>query len=373
MAGLIAEARARARQPEALVLRFREHMAGHGLTILGPPADTRIDFPGGSAFLTLEPGGIALRIEAAEPDRLADAKSTLAGHLEAFAPEEQLGIVWRGLGEGGPVAGDLGRRPHNFRVARVARVVEVTPRMRRVTVTGQGFDRFDAEMMHVKLLLPEEGTGSGTAPEPRWPVLTASGQPDFSDCALARRTYTLRRVDLARSELDIDFVTHGDGSPGSRFALRARPGDWLGVAGPGGGNIPLQGWTLLAGDETALPAIARALEAMPAGARGQVLIEVADAAERQPLAHPPGMPVTWLPRDGAAHGERLLAAVRAVDWPAGRDQPGTASAWAACEAATARALREHFGQALGLPRGAFRAAGYWRQGLAEGAAESGAA
>ncbi|WP_159999540.1 siderophore-interacting protein [Roseomonas sp. 18066] len=364
MASLITEARASARRPDALIATFREHMASHGLTILGPVDDTRIDFPGGTAFLKLEPGAIALRIEAAEPDRLADAKSTVAGHLEAFAPEEKLGIVWRGAGESGP-----GSRPHNFRSARVARVVEVTPHMRRVTVTGIGLERFDAEMMHVKLLLPEEGTGSGEAPEPRWPTLTASGQPDFSDCALTRRTYTLRRVDLARNELDIDFVVHGDGSPGSRFAMRARPGDWLGVAGPGGGHIPLQGWTLVAGDETALPAIARALEAMPAEARGQVLIEVADDAERQPLAHPPGMPVTWLPRDGAAYGRKLFAAVQAVQWPAQHAVPGTASAWAACEAATARTLREHFGQALGLPRGAFRAAAYWRQGLAEGTAE----
>lgn len=364
MTSLIAEARATAAAPEALIETFRAHMQSHGLAVHGPLAATVIDFPGGLARLTLQPGAVGLRIEAAEAERLADAKATVAGHLEAFAPGEALGIVWRGDGASGP-----GSRPHNFRPLRVARVTDVTPRMRRVTLTGMGLERFDAEMMHVKLLIPHPGTGTAAGPEPRWPELSPSGQPDFAQCQLTRRTYTLRRVDLAAGELDIDFVLHGDASPGSRFAAQARPGDWLGVAGPGGGHVPLQGWTLIAGDETALPAIARALEAMPEDAQGLVLLEVADAAEEQPIVHPPGMTLRWLHRDGAPYGATLLAAVQATHLPADPAEPGAASAWAACEAATAKALREHWGQVVGLPRGQFRAAGYWREGRAEGSVE----
>lgn len=360
MTRMTAEARARAATPGALLARFCDHMAGHGLAIGGTPEARHIAFPGGAATLRLEPDGLALRIEAEDADRLADAKATVAGHLDAFAPGEALGIVWRGDG-----AAAADGRPHNFRALRLRAARDITPRMRRLTFAGPDLGRFEAEMLHVKLLIPEDGAGGGAQGEPRWPVLSPSGQAVFEGCALTRRTYTIRRIDAASGELDIDFVRHGDASPGSRFAARARPGDWLGITGPGGGTIPLQEWSLLAGDETALPAIARVLEAAPPAAQGVALIEVADAAEIQPLRHPPGFSLRWLPRDGAAHGAPLLQAVCATPWP----EQGAVSAWAACEARTARALRERWGADPRLPRGQFRAAAYWREGLAEGAAQ----
>lgn len=360
MSTLIAEARARAASPAALIEKFRAHMAEHGLEIAGPVAESRIAFPGGAAMLRLEGGAIALRIEAADADRLAEAKATVAGHLDALAPGEALGIVWTGAGA---PAGSL---PHNFRAVRVLRAADVTPRMRRLTLGGRNLERFDAEMMHVKILIPAPGSaGAGPEGEPAWPRLDPSGQPVLDGCALTRRTYTIRRIDAAAGELDIDFVLHGDGSPGSRFAMEAQPGDWLGLTGPGGGNVPVRGWTLIAGDETALPAIARALEGMPPEARGLAIIEVADRAEEQALAHPSGVALRWLHRDGAPYGEMLLQAVLAADWP----EESEVSAWAACESATARALRDHWGGERRLPRSHFRAVAYWRQGLAEGAGQ----
>ena len=360
MSTLIAEARASTAEPAHLIARFREHMLEHGLEVDGPVEDSRIAFPGGVARLRLEPGAIAMRIEAIDADRLADAQVVVAGHLDSFVPGENLGIVWAGDG-----AATADARPHNFRVTRVKQVADVTPRMRRVTPGGDDLGRFDAEMMHVKLLIPAPGQGDA---EPVWPRLSPSGQPVFDDCSLTRRTYTIRRIDLAAGEMEIDFVLHGDASPGSRFAAHAKPGDWLGVSGPGGGKVPLRGWTLIAGDETALPVIARALEAMPADARGLAFIEVADRLEQQPLHHPPGLPVRWLHRDGRPYGAALLEAVRNAPWP---EEPEL-SAWAACEAQTAVALRTHWGQERGLPRSHFRAAAYWRQGVEEGAGKGSA-
>jgi NADPH-dependent ferric siderophore reductase len=357
---LIAEARASTAAPADLITKFRAHMLEHGLEVDGPVEDSRIAFPGGIARLRLEADGIALRIEATGADLLADAQGVVAGHLDGFVPGENLGIVWVGDGVAATDA-----RPHNFRVTRVARVADITPRMRRVTLAGADLGRFDAEMMHVKLLIPTAGIGDA---EPAWPRLSPSGQPIFDGCSLTRRTYTIRRIDVAAGEMDIDFVLHGDASPGSRFATHARPGDWLGVAGPGGGHVPLRGWTLIAGDETALPVIARALEAMTDDARGLVLIEVADHLEEQALRHPPGMRVHWLHRDGRAYGGALLEAVRAAPWP----NEAELSAWAACEGKTAAALREHWGQERRLPRGQFRAAAYWRQGIEEGAGKASA-
>ncbi|KAA2214668.1 siderophore-interacting protein [Teichococcus oryzae] len=360
MTPFIAEARAHAAAPAALLEKFLEHMVEHGLTAEGPLAASQVAFPGGKALLRLEDGGIALRIEAESLDLLSDAKASVAGHLEAFAPDEALGIVWAGAGAVQP-----GSRPHNFRAVRVLRSCDITPRMRRITLRAPDLHRFESRMMHVKILIPGEGSGHGPDGEPLWPRQSPSGQAIFDGCALTRRTYTIRRIDAAAGELDIDFVLHGDASPGSRFALRARPGDWLGLTGPGGGDIPVRGWTMMAGDETALPAIARALEGMAPDARGVAMIEVADAAERQDLAHPPGVSLRWLFRDGAPCGAMLLQAALGQDLPEHDD----IAIWAACEAETARSLRTHWGGQDRLRKGRFRAAAYWRRGVAEGSAE----
>jgi NADPH-dependent ferric siderophore reductase len=352
MISLIAEARARASVPEALIARFRDRMTEYGMDVTGPVAHSRIALPGGIAVLRLEPGSVALRIEAADHDRLADAKNVVSGQLDSCVPEESLGIIWTGDG----VASGPAARPHNFRALQVVRSFEVTPRLRRITFHGEGLERFaPTEQMHVKLLIPIPGIRPGL--EPLWPRVSPSGQPLFDDCLLNRRTYTIRRVDPVAGTLDIDFVLHGDAGPGSRFATDAAAGDWLGIMGPGGGTVPTEGWVFLAGDETARPAIARGLEAMPRDARGLALIEVADAAEEERIDHPPGVALRWLHRNGAAHGTLLEAAVRAAAWPDGE----TVSAWAACENLGARGIREYWSRERGLPGDRYRAVAYWRQ------------
>src|SRR5690606_8894208 len=116
------------------------------------------------------------------------------------------------------------------------------------------------------------------------------------------RTYTIRRIDAAAGTFDADFVLHGDHSVGSRWAINAKPGDIVGVRGPTGRPVPEADWYLLVGDETALPAIARTLETLPAAARGVALIEVADEGERQAIEHQTGIEVRWLHRNGAEPG-----------------------------------------------------------------------
>ena len=74
----------------------------------------------------------------------------------------------------------------------------------------------------------------------------------------------------------------------------AAPGDPVGILGPGGGEGPVADWVVLAGDETALPAIGRILEELPSDARGVAIVEVADAREEQDLPHPPGVALRWL-------------------------------------------------------------------------------
>ncbi|WP_247886510.1 siderophore-interacting protein, partial [Azospirillum brasilense] len=178
----------------------------------------------------------------------------------------------------------------------------------------------------------------------------------------AVRYYTLRRVDADAGELDIDVVLHEDDrhsgeAPGADFARRARPGDLCGMSGPYGLGVSPASWYLLAGDETALPAIARILEELPDDARGTALIEVEDATDELPLRSPAGIAVRWLHRHSAPVASPLVEAVRALTLPA---DSATLFAWVACEFDDLARLREHL-RGCGIDRDRMLAVAYWRR------------
>jgi len=255
----------------------------------------------------------------------------------------------------------LGRRVRHElrrRVLEVRRVEHVTPRMVRVTLGGPELEGFHTASFddHMKLFFPAPGEE-----EPSMPVMGPNGAvfPEGAPRSPAR-DYTPRRHDPDRGELSIDFALHAEG-PATEWAADARPGARLGVGGPRGSFILPDDldWYLLAGDETALPAIGRRLEELPPTARAIAVIEVADAAERQSLPERPGIEIHWLERNGAPAGEpgRLEPALSAVAIP-----PGEGHAWVACESEVARLLRRVLTERHGLPKERVKAAGYWRRG-----------
>ncbi len=180
------------------------------------------------------------------------------------------------------------------------------------------------------------------------------------------RTYTVRAWDTEAQTLTLDFITHGDAGLAAPWARRARPGDTLAMVGAGGGWSPAAdaGWYLLVGDDTALPAISAGIEALPADARGEVVIEV-DTAEDQVLPTPPrGVRVTWLHRLGAEPGAMSLLppVVRKLAWPG----PEVAvDVFAHGERESMKQLREVFFAERGLPRSAVSLSGYWAYGRTE--------
>lgn len=250
------------------------------------------------------------------------------------------------------------------RTLEVLRTAQLSPGMRRVTLGGAELAGFQDGYSgpNVKVFVPREdqdrpalpqldsGTGRYVWPElPQRPTM---------------RTYTVRRYDAERGELDIDFVLHGDSGVAATWARDARAGDHLGVMGPGGKTCRRPaGWYLLAGDETALPAVSSLVEALPDTAQGQVFLEIADESEQQPVDCPPGITWTWLRRDGAApgHCRALPDAVRAVDIPAGAD----VSAWVAGESGLVRDMRRHLRGDRGLGADSVLAIGYWKRGMPE--------
>ena len=247
-----------------------------------------------------------------------------------------------------------GSRPVD--VLTVASVARVTPSVRRVTLTGAP-DAVAAAGPTVSLLVPRPGD-----PAPHWPAVARDGRvvwPGGSH-GVSLRSYTARRQDPDRGEVDIDFVMHGDG-PAAGWAAAARPGAVLGVAGGGPlGHRPAE-VLLLAADETAIPAVARILAEAGRATRGSALLEVADAAEQQDLPAPPGVGVRWLHRGATPPGEStlLIEAVAGLSRP-----PGDVFAWVAAESAAVRAIRSDLRARWGLSRAEHHAIGYWRRGRA---------
>ncbi|WP_045235079.1 siderophore-interacting protein [Deinococcus pimensis] len=252
-----------------------------------------------------------------------------------------------------------GPHPVQLRLLTVRHVTDLTPRLRRVTLTGSalvGFESLGADD-HVKLFLPGPDER-----EPTLPVMTPDG-PRLPDGVTppARRDYTPRAYRPDVQELDIDVVLHGSG-PGATWAANVRPGDRVGVGGPRGSTIVRYDfdWYLLGGDESALPSVARRLEELPAGTRAIVLLEVQDATDELPLVSRADVIVWWLHRGSAEPGTTslLLDAVEALNLP-----EGEGFVWFGAESAAAAALRGHL-EARGQPRVWTRVVGYWKRGVA---------
>jgi NADPH-dependent ferric siderophore reductase len=242
-------------------------------------------------------------------------------------------------------------------VLTVAAVTQVTPSVRRVLLSGSEA-AVAAAGPTVNVLVPRVGDRA-----PRWPHVARDGRIVWPDGAhgVSLRSYTARRQDPAAGEVEMDFVLHGDG-PAAAWAGAAEAGAVLGVAGGGALGDRSAGWLLLAGDETALPAISRILASAPATTAGIVFVEVAGPYEEQPLPAPAGMTVRWLHRGGTPPGESTLLAdaVAGLDRPAGDDL----FAWVAAESAAVRTVRADLRGRWGLGRAQHHAIGYWRRGRA---------
>lgn len=173
------------------------------------------------------------------------------------------------------------------------------------------------------------------------------------------RTYSVRAFDPAAHELTVDFVVHGTAGVAGPWAASARPGDTLFVRGPNGAYAPdpAADWHLLAGDESALPAIAVALEALPPDARGHVVLEVPGPESKLPLVAPDGVVVTWLTTGHRQVGERLVELVRGIELPLADVQ-----AFVHGEAGLVAQIRRLLRVDRQLPARRLSISGYWRLG-----------
>ncbi|WP_258724815.1 siderophore-interacting protein [Cellulomonas sp. NS3] len=317
--------------------------------------------------------------------------------------------------------------PFRAFAVRVVRIQDLTPSFRRITFTGDDLDVFadNGRDQRIKLILArtpgDDVTTSADCCAALDTLLAGEGGLDWFTAWREApdavrpviRTYTIAGVRQHLREIDVDVVLHGDLGPASRWAGSVRVGDTLGVCGPDARHPGPHGgveWAppehalalLLAGDETAVPAIRGILASLPADARGEAVLEIPHAADVLPLRAPAGVRVTWLAREDAPHGSALVPAVQAaagrlLDAPVGGaaavtgaiedvdvdaqilwevpvdpdGEPLTRStemyAWLAGEAGAIKTLRRHLVAERGVDRRSVAFMGYWREGRAEGA------
>jgi NADPH-dependent ferric siderophore reductase len=227
--------------------------------------------------------------------------------------------------------------------------------MVRVTLAGPDLDGLTVEQpaASVRLLLPSPG-GQGLV-VPSWngnEFLLPDGQrPSI-------RTFTPCRVDSEALELDLRIVIHSAGVA-SKWADTTGPGDTVAISGAGRGyaidrEAPA---FLLAGDETAIPAIGELLDALPAQTPVQVHIEVAHPDARLALPEHPRATVNWCDQaPGASSGDAFVDAVRHTQLVSGT------RVWVAGEAAAVQRLRRHLFEERNLPRSQTSVRGYWKHG-----------
>lgn len=241
----------------------------------------------------------------------------------------------------------------------VKRIVPVGAGLVRITFGGSDLAGFHSYVPdeHVRLVFPSE---DGVLRLPRKDGLSL----EWGNPRPVSREYTVRRFSAEDRELDIDFAIH-PGGLASDWALAATPGTPMHIAGPPGGVVVPKTYDkyLLAGDITALPAIARWLEWLPREASGWAFIEVSGSDEEIEIDAPAGVEVRWVHRGDAepGTGAAFQEAVQTVEAPAGE----RVYVWLAGEAGVLRPLRRWVRTELGVGPKDCLIAGYWKRGVAD--------
>jgi NADPH-dependent ferric siderophore reductase len=251
------------------------------------------------------------------------------------------------------------RRPPPFRHVQVKQVSHLSLRMARVVLGGSDLDGFSLQepAASVRLLLPPTGTSELLMPE--W----NGNEFLFDDGARPIiRTFTPRNFDERALELTLDMVIH-EGGAASSWVEAAGSDAPAAVSGPGRGYKIDHSASeyVLAGDETAIPAMAQLLEHIPTKMPVRVHIEIADPGAQLPLPHHPLAAIEWhVLGPGAAPGDAVVAAVEAADLASG------CQIWCAGEAAAMHRIRTDLFKQRGLPRSAATVRGYWKRGAVRG-------
>ncbi len=260
------------------------------------------------------------------------------------------------------------RKGRGLYLADVVRTERISPHFIRVTVKSEALSRlphrgFD-HWFRLFLPKPDQRVDYSRVPESfgmtdyfRYLAAPAETRPVF-------RSYTVREHRPEAGEIDIDFVAHGDQGVAGPWAQAAQPGHQVAILDQGCGFDPIDDadFYLLAGDESALPAIMGILRDLPRHSRGLAIIEIPHIDDQQQVEAPEGFEIRWIARD-EAHGLPGAAALEAVQ-SFTPENPETLAAYVVGERMLATEGRRALVRA-GVPKNRISFVGYWRQGKAQ--------
>lgn len=168
---------------------------------------------------------------------------------------------------------------------------------------------------------------------------------------LVQRGYTLVDPDPSTDSFYLEFALHG--GPASRWAQKTSPGDTVDATVMGSKfqvPEPCPSEFVIFGDSASLPAINSLLDAI-GETPARVWLEWQEKSEQGlPVHTGPKTEVNWVER--VNYGQLLRQAAESVDCSA------DGFAWAACDAATTRAITKTL--KAKLPKHSVAARGYWR-------------
>ena len=249
-----------------------------------------------------------------------------------------------------PQGGGRAARPQT--VLQVMQREQIAPHLVRLTLGGPGFETFVDKPVtdrYIKFLFAKPELGL----TPPYDMEELRGKLEMQDLPV-RRTYTVRNSDAEAGTIQVDFVVHGDEGLAGPWARDAQIGDTVCFSGPGGLYYPKEEFDFhfLVGDETAIPAIAAALESMSEHMRGVAIIEVSAAEDEMELQAPAGVEIRWVHRNGAFTPENTKLESVVL--------PGTDHAGIATQIVVERQL-----EAQGVDRRDMSLSAYWAFGRAE--------
>jgi NADPH-dependent ferric siderophore reductase len=325
--------------PDDLIPHIAAHAREADLQVEETASAMTVTVPLARVAMERHAARLDVQVDAIDPVSLQNIRDYLLHILDHVAP-----------GLSGEWHGDLlrNRAPLNFATASVRRVWRIAPRFLRVELDCADTQRLDeGRGMHFSLLLPPQGRA------PVWPRLDDNGRtvmPSGAD-RLHRAVYTFVDLDPRKGRFTFDVFEH-EGGRTTTWARSVQAGEIVGIAGPGSGDFPPGQDLLIAGDETALPAIRRILERSAADRRGRVVLEVGTEKDICDLRRPAGMDVTWLLR---SRTETLWDVLASAPLPGGADR----YVWIAAEKDLVRKAKARFRDTLGIGPKESYFAYYW--------------
>ncbi|MFD8494667.1 siderophore-interacting protein [Amycolatopsis sp. NPDC059657] len=249
---------------------------------------------------------------------------------------------------------------------RVAGIRELTPHLTRFTFEGETLADFEmtGPCSYIKLLFPVPGHEKTGLPRLSDNVMAWNkaylAMPDHLRPPM--RTYTIRAIRRELGELDVDFVMHTNGGPGTRWASGAKKGDRLTFLGPRSMHTDpdYRSGQLLIGDDSGLPSIGTIIDGLPEGTVAHAYLEVEGPQDEITFDTKGNVEITWVHRGAAPHGEAVVEALRQGAVP----ESGF-HAWIFGERNLVKFARRQLVQERGVDKRSITFSGYWRRGLSE--------